>query len=107
LKIIKEKTYFKVINNSEKPILIFFSSKKCIHCKSVEKILNELNNDQICIFKVIDDLYLINKFEIRSFPTVLTFDKDKLPSKRIIGPKTKDFFKNKIREILWEKKQLD
>lgn len=92
--------YNEKINMLNKPSILFFCSETCIHCEAVEKNLKSIRNEKIVVFKIKDDIDLINRFNIRSFPTVLTFNKDKKPVGKFVGLKSKEFLKLKLKEIL-------
>ena len=92
--------YNEEITIADKPILLFFTSKDCNYCDSVEKTLLEINSEKILIYKIKDCAKLVDKFNILSYPTILTFNKYKEPINKVIGFKGKEYLKLQIRQIM-------
>ena len=92
--------YNEEIIKADKPILLFFTSDNCAYCDSVENTLLEINSEKILIYKIKDCAKLIDKFNILSYPTILTFNKYKEPVNKVIGFKGREFLKLQIRQIM-------
>ena len=97
---LNKKNYSKEISSSDKPIILFFTTHNCPHCDSVEEVLMKIKSDKIIVFKIKNDDHLAEKFKIRAYPTILTFDKEKTPINKVVGYKSQEFLKLQIRQIL-------
>lgn len=101
MKIVKEDKYNSIIAKIDKPTLILFTTINCPHCRSMENLLNKLSDDNFIGLKITSDSKrLIKNYEIRAFPTILTFDKYKRPKERLFGLKSIDTLKESINIIL-------
>lgn len=97
MKIIKEDKYNHIIAEIDKPTLILFTTTRCTFCRTMEKILKEFKSEKILIFKITSESEsLIKKYNIRAFPTILTFDKNKKPIEKLVGLKSKIVVKESI-----------
>lgn len=83
---INDKNYNKEIflKTHELPFIIFFKSNTCSYCPIVEEYLSKIEKDknkpcEFNIYKVQAEqsLKLISKYEVRSLPFTLFFDKNK------------------------------
>lgn len=96
------KKQIKAFETSEQPKILFFDVNGCCPCRVVEPILAELSEKFIDIhfykYTVLDILhleedYLVSKYQVRPFPTVLFFMGQK-EVHRIVGEgKRNDFYK--------------
>jgi len=75
-------TKFQNLINSEKPVVVDFYADWCGPCKEMPPILKEVKNDlrdNVRIIKVNVDKnpFIATRFQIRSIPTVMIFQKGK------------------------------
>jgi len=92
--------YNKLISSTNKPIILFFTSNNCLYCDAAEEVLLKLKTNEIIVFKIKNDKILNEMFNIRAFPTTLTFNSEKTPITKVIGYKSKEYLKIQIKQML-------
>ncbi|MFI4847263.1 MAG: thioredoxin [Candidatus Makana argininalis] len=83
-----DKNFEKKVINFKKKILVDFWSEFCGPCKIMEPIIKEVAEelkDKITFskFSIEKNLSIPNKYDIRSIPTILIFNKGKLKSTKV------------------------
>lgn len=109
---INDKNYNKLIDNEENPFIILLKSNNCPYCVEVENLLKKIEKDKnrpenLKIYIAQGELSprLIQKYNIRSFPSTFFFKQDKTLNKAIIGSTSISDFVSNIEAIYKKKKE--
>lgn len=95
MRIIKKTSEFELaVSTSQIPVLVYFSAPWCAHCKSLNRVIDEIDQtqkDKINVVSVdVDALPDVTaELNIRSIPTLLLFD-DGVLTNSTTGTKTKE-----------------
>ena len=97
-------TFDEVINTAEKPVLVDFWAEWCGPCKMIAPILEDIAAEQydhieIAKLNVDEAADVARRFEVMSIPTLILFDNG-VPTKRIVGAKSKDALLDDLSEFL-------
>ena len=97
-------TFDEVIGGSENPVLVDFWAEWCGPCKMIAPILEEIASEQeehleIAKLNVDEAADVARRFEVMSIPTLILFDNG-VPTKRIVGAKSKDALLDDLSEFL-------
>ena len=90
---ITKDNFEKEVLQSEKPVLLDFSSEWCGPCNMLAPVIKELANEQtdfkVCKVDVDQQQELAQKFQVASIPTILVF-KDGKVTNTTVGVQGKD-----------------
>lgn len=95
----------KAIEPRESFVLVFIS-KTCVHCKTVENFLEKLEKNEelvsstnIFLVEAEKSPKLLEKYQVRSFPTTFFFGEDFKQKHFILGATTVEDFMNGFEKI--------
>jgi len=75
-------TFIREVLQSDKRVVVLFSSKLCWHCKTIEPVLKRImkKTENINFFKIdaIENYNLAAQYSITYLPTVIVFEKGKV-----------------------------
>ena len=106
---IKDKTYNKELKKNENPFVLIFVSKFCPHCKTIEKLVKNIEKEYkdvtFYFVKSEESTKLLRKFNIRGFPTSLFIKEDKI-IRTMIGFSSQEEFYIYLKKLNPKKKKL-
>ena len=85
IKELTDSTFDASVNENSGTVLVDFSATWCSPCKALEPVIEKVAAEGVVVFKVdIDDCpKLVERFSIRSVPTVAAFKDGKLVNKTV------------------------
>jgi len=98
-------SFDETVRSSEKPVVVDFWAEWCGPCKMIAPILSEIaaeHGDDVTIAKLNVDEHgdIAQRYNVMSIPTLLVFNGDTQPAKRLVGAKGKGQLLQELEEFL-------
>jgi thioredoxin 1 len=98
-------SFDETLNSSSKPVLVDFWADWCGPCKMIAPILSEIaaeHGDDLVVAKLNVDEHgdIAQRYNVMSIPTLLVFNGEAQPTKRLVGAKGKGQLLQELEEFL-------